>query len=271
MSDIPRFFCKFRNWRVTAEKDAKTGTYIEHHRTKDMLAAAEFYCQPPRFFDDPHDGLQGARPTGSDRDIDRFLIHNLEGVPEILQRHGFSSLTQLPQAKDVADQAAMRWLARKHSRRETRVLSLSGESGEELMWSFYADSHRGICLCFDPQHPFFAKARRVDYVEDPKRIPEPADNVPINDPLLYAKGASWAWQKEWRIVWPDESPRCIPFPRESLKAVVFGEWFHEAGFEDLTNTLVQGGYQVAIVQRERLPGSFGYQLVPRGTIEAKNG
>lgn len=238
MSKRPRFFCKFRNWRVTAEKDAKTGAYVEHHRTKDMLAAAQFYCQPPRFFDDPHDGLQGARATGSHRDIDRFIMHNLDGVPEIMRKHKLSSITQLSQVKDEADQRVMRRLARKRSRRETRVLSLSGQPGGELMWSFYGDNHRGICLCFDPTHPFFVDTRRVEYVSDPNQIPEPADDVPINDPLLYAKGAAWAWQEEWRIVWPGEEPRCVPFPRESLKAVVLGEWFQQAGFDDLIQTFV---------------------------------
>jgi hypothetical protein len=269
VSSRPRFFCKFRNWRVTAEKDAKTGTYVEHHRTKAMLSAAEFYCQPPRFFDDPHDSLQGARATGSHRDIDRFLMHNLDGVPEIMRKHKLSSITQLSQIKDEVDQVVMRRLARKHSRRETRVLSLSGQPGEELMWSFYGENHRGICLCFDPEHPFFARARPVEYVDDPDKTAEPTDDIPSNDPLLYTKGTVWAWQDEWRIVWPGEGPRCISFPRESLKAVVLGEWFQQAGFDDLIQTLVQGGYQAAICQMERLPGSFDYQIVPLGQIEPK--
>ena len=135
------------------------------------------------------------------------------------------------------------------------------------MWSFYADNHRGICLCFDPQHPFFAKARRVNYVDDPNKIPEPTDDIAANDPLLYTKGDSWKWQHEWRIVLPGENPRCISFPRESLKAVVLGEWFQQAGFDDLIQTLVNGRYQTAICQMERLPGSFDYQIVPLGQIE----
>lgn len=269
MNERPRFLCKFRNWKVSAEKDTRTGTYVERHRTKEMLAAAQFYCQPPRFFDDPHDSLQGARATGSHRDFDRFILHNLEGVPDILRKNGLSSITQLSNVKDEADKAVLRRLERKHSRRVTRVLSLSSQPGEELMWSFYGDNHRGICLCFDPQHPFFANARRVEYVDDPSKIPEPSDDVVTNDPLLYTKGDSWAWQQEWRIVWQDEEPRCIPFPRESLKAVVIGEWFQQAGFDDLIQILVNGGYQPAICQMERLPGSFDYQIVPLGKIQPK--
>jgi hypothetical protein len=269
MSARPNLFCKFRNWRVTAEKDPKTGAYIEHHRTKDLLTTGQFFCQPPRFFDDPHDGLQGARATGSHRDIDRFLMHNLDGVPEIMRKHKPSSITQLSQVKDAEDQKALGRLARKHSRRETRVLSLSAEPGNELMWSFYGDNHRGICLCFDSQHAFFKSARGVQYVDDPNKIAEPTDDIPVNDPLLYTKAESWAWQNEWRIVLQGEVPKAVTFPREALKAVVLGEWFQQAGFDDLIRTLVQGGYQAAIFQMERLPGSFDYQATPLGQIEAK--
>jgi hypothetical protein len=106
-------------------------------------------------------------------------------------------------------------------------------------------------------------------VDDPDKTAEPTDDIPSNDPLLYTKGTVWAWQDEWRIVWPGEGPRCISFPRESLKAVVLGEWFQQAGFDDLIQTLVQGGYQAAICQMERLPGSFDYQIVPLGQIEPK--
>lgn len=269
MSDRPQFFCKYRAWKGAVERDRTTGECVERNRTKELLLKAEFYCQPPRFFDDPHDGLQGARPTGGPRDIDRFILNNLRGVPEIMRKHGLSSLTQLGSVKDSEDVAALARLARKNSRRKTRVLSLSADHANELMWSFYADNHKGICLCFDPAHPFFASARSVEYVDDPKTIPECNDDHPISDPLIYCKGRAWEWQHEWRIVWADEEPKLIAFPRDSLKAVVVGDWFLQPWFDDLTQTLIQGGYRVPIYQMERLPDSFAFQTVPLGEIGPK--
>jgi hypothetical protein len=249
------------------EKNATTGTYVEHHRTKEMLLNAEFYCQPPRFFDDPHDGVQGARPTGSHRDIDRFLMLNLWGVPDMMRKHGISSITQLKQITDPDDRAQMARLERKHRRREVRVLSLSSVPGCEVMWAGYGDSHRGVCLCFDADHPFFAQARAVRYVDDPKEIVDPADDNPVNDPLLYAKSTAWAWQREWRLVWPGENPTLVEFPREALMAVVLGEWFQQGGLDELIETLKGGGYRVQLLQMERLPESFDYQVVPVGEIQ----
>jgi len=266
MNARPNLFCKFRDWKTTVEKDSATGTYVERHRAKDMLTTAQFYCQPPRFFDDPHDCLQGARATGGHRDMDRFLMHNLAGLPEIMRKNKLGSITQLSEVKDEADQKVIGLLARKHRRRETRVLSFSAEPGNELLWSFYGDNHQGICLCFDSQHVFFSNARKVLYIDDPNKITEPIDNIPANDPLLYAKANSWAWQKEWRIVFQGEAPKSVGFPREALKAVILGECFQHAGFDDLIKTLTQGCYQVDILQMERVSGSFAYQVVPLGQI-----
>ena len=268
MSERPQLFCKYRTWKASVERNRQTGVYFERNRTKELLQNAEFFCQPPRFFDDPHDGLQGARPTGGPRDIDRFIFNNLQGVPEIMRKHGLSSLTQLASVKDAEDVAALARLARKNSRRKTRVLSLSADHGNELMWSFYADNHKGICLCFDSAHPFFANAQPVDYVDAPSRIPECRDDHLASDPLLFCKGRAWEWQKEWRIVWADEEPKLVPFPRDSLKAVIVGDWFLQPWLDDLIQTLIKGGYRVPIYQMECQPDSFAFQTIPLGEITA---
>src|SRR6266404_2820404 len=73
----PALLCKFRSWKITGDRDPNTGEYQEHHRSREMLLNAQFYSQPPRFFDDPHDAQQGAKATGSPRDMDKFIIHDI--------------------------------------------------------------------------------------------------------------------------------------------------------------------------------------------------
>ena len=275
MKERPKLLCKFRPWKMTCEKDGRTGQYVEHNRTKELLCSAQFYCQPPRFFDDPHDGLQGARATGSPHDFDRFILHNIGiDVLRVMHDNKFGSLTQLDQATKPADLSAIKRAGQKHTRRLTRVLSLSAAPTSELMWSFYGDNHKGICLCFDSQHPFFANAREVQYADGPGDIPESTDDDSTNDPLLYCKGRAWIWQQEWRLAWTGEDPKLISFPREALRAVMLGEWFHESGFDDLIETLKQGGFgchsPLRILQMERVPDSFDYQVIHRGEIGPKN-
>lgn len=268
MTPRPALLCKFRTWKVTVERDPRTGECKEHHRSREMLLNAQFYCQPPRFFDDPHDAQQAAKATGSPRDIDKFVMHTIgREVIELMHRRGLTSLTQLSNLKEPGDLAIMQRAARKHERRRTRVLSLSGDPTSELMWSFYADEHRGICLGFDAEHPFFVKARPIRYVSNPAEIEPPTDSLPENDPLLYCKGEAWEWQHEWRLVWAGEEPRLVAFPPEALKFVILGEGFPHALFGELAEALEKGGYKPGLRHMERVPDSFDYQFVPGWTTK----
>ena len=274
MKDRPKLLCKFRHWSVTYEKDMRSGQYTEHHRTKEMLRNAQFYCQPPRFFDDPHDALQGARATGSSRDMDRLILHNIGiDILHAMSENKLGSLAQLDEVKAPADVVVIKRAGRKHRRGITRVLSLSSVPTNELMWSFYGDNHKGICLCFDSEHPFFATAKAVQYVDNPRDIPESCADDTADDPLLYCKGRAWDWQHEWRLIWAGEEPQLVMFPREALRAVILGEWFHEHGFDDLIGTLTQSGFgcqmPLHILQMERVPDSFDYHVIKRGQIGPK--
>ena len=70
-------------------------------------------------------------------------------------------------------------------------------------------------------------------------------------------------------MWAEEEPKLVRFPREALKAVVIGDWFPNSSFDDLTQTLIKGGYCVKIFQVERLPDSFEFQIVPPGVVGPK--
>jgi hypothetical protein len=248
------------------DKNPKTGEYKEHNRTREMLLNAQFYCQPPRFFDDPHDAQQGAKMTGSPRDFDKFFSH-VGDVFKLMGNRGLSSVTRIDELNDSEALAVRQFAKRKHQRRNNRVLSLSGDPTSQLMWSFYADEHRGICLCFDSEHPFFAKAQPMHYVTSPADIEAPTDSIPENDPLLYCKGRAWEWQHEWRLVWAGEEPRVISFPKDALKFVILGECFPHVRFSELAETLEKGGYNLKLIQMERLPDSFNYRFVPLWVTE----
>ncbi|MBK6787723.1 MAG: DUF2971 domain-containing protein [Betaproteobacteria bacterium] len=48
-------------------------------------------------------------------------------------------------------------------RRRYRMLCFSAHNDILLMWSHYADAHRGICLIFDAKDPVIGMARKVNY------------------------------------------------------------------------------------------------------------
>jgi hypothetical protein len=67
-----------------------------------------------------------------------------------------TSLTQMRGSTHPDVQSALSGLAGRQARRRCFVLSLSAVGDDDVMWSFYADEHRGICLELDGKNACFA-------------------------------------------------------------------------------------------------------------------
>jgi hypothetical protein len=136
-----------------------------------------------------------------------------------------------------------------------RILSLSSNNKEILLWSHYADEHKGICLeyrtvelydnhgsvpmhgiYFDPtqvqyQHQASTPdnlifADKVDYKDElPKKY-----NILTDDPIelkrfIYTKYSRWIYEDEWRIILPKEcipANSCAKLIPAILKGITFG-------------------------------------------------
>lgn len=74
------------------------------------------------------------------------------------------------------------------------LLCFSRSWHNPMLWSQYADSHRGICLGFEVNEKFFAP---VGYVKD--RIPLQLPLSPTNaKQLLFTKYRDWRYEEELR-------------------------------------------------------------------------
>ena len=114
------------------------------------------------------------------------------------------------------------------------ILCLSGCNDNELMWSHYADGHRGFVIEFDCNHPEFQQLGQhwiVEYPVDGKRPvynpQKPAAQFWLSKPLC------WKDEKEYRIMRQlkdrkEEIVKCgkvfylYEVPRVSIKAVYLG-------------------------------------------------
>lgn len=128
--------------------------------------------------------------------------------------------------------------------RNLRVTCFSEEEASLLMWSHYAESHKGAVLEFDT-HLLVSSWRRrlvpVQYlgilpqVVEPEswwkaavyRQPYPFDPIEIIDKLLTTKHECWSYEKEWRVVslYFEEQRDLfedLPFPTEALVSIRYG-------------------------------------------------
>lgn len=135
--------------------------------------------------------------------------------------------------------------------KQMRVLSFSGEETaptNPLMWSHYADGHRGACLKFDMVIWTRAKVETSGYVLDWVRYskdrplvdlahsnagqelpgsafgPLPQNIEPLHR-IAFTKHEDWAYEREWRMVCSQRDGKkkiYLSFPQGALAEVVMG-------------------------------------------------
>ncbi len=129
---------------------------------------------------------------------------------------------------------------------KTRVLCLSKDPANELMWSHYADGHRGIVLGFRAKgfRPF-SDARPVSYVADLRSHEHviPPDSDSHQQASLFHKKKSWSYEKEWRLVYPD-NVKYLTMGDQVFQNVTFGYRTSTKDKKMITNCISNAGLQI---------------------------
>ena len=120
------------------------------------------------------------------------------------------------------------------------ALSLSEVPNQELIWSHYAEEHKGYAIGFDSLHPFFNQKksdsddlrhlRRIEYRDAPPVINLMNTN---GSELFFVKSSKWTYEAEWRMLLPlsdatkviDKEPYAIHlfnFPVKAIKSIILG-------------------------------------------------
>lgn len=122
----------------------------------------------------------------------------------------------------------------------TRVLSLTQNPKNILMWGHYAQSHRGFVIEFNNEHSFFNQKRsekdeygflrKVIYQKD---LPSIDPNQEGQVTHFLTKSLDWKYEKEWRMLLPESSAdKKIEFenkifdlyyiPSDAIKNIILG-------------------------------------------------
>ena len=125
-----------------------------------------------------------------------------------------------------------------------------------LMWSHYAQHHRGICLVFDTSNDiesfFVAKVRYTDEFT-PRNYFDDYTNAAMI--MLTTKSNDWQYEQEYRLVNKDQG--AISYHREALVGVIFGCKITQENMLSVINTIETSGYKnVEYRQAYTLPNSF---------------
>lgn len=188
---------------------------LSNEYTLDIFRKCELYFSAPKDFNDPFDC--------------KFL-------PVIESQKDFASVMAQRQTLDYDKEEVRNKIEEKDGLIELvtkavdNVMNRKGiccfakKDTEILMWSHYADNHKGICLGFDVREDpgFFVFPMIIDYTENYPKVDVSRKNGMDNyvTTLLKNKYLGWAYEDEVRVYKP--SPKVYSFHPKALKSVIFG-------------------------------------------------
>ena len=140
----------------------------------------------------------------------------------------------------------------------------SGKRDDILMWSHYADSHRGICLEFDEACPLFAAAQQVKYSKFRSPINRYSDDYDaMAEKALLTKSDHWKYEAEWRSLRLDEGPGTVRFAPEHLTGIVIGACATNATVERVKEWTAMRSTPWTVYQATVNDGAFVLDVVRR--------
>jgi hypothetical protein len=121
---------------------------------------------------------------------------------------------------------------REQIRAKVGVTCFSEKVDDILLWSYYADMHKGFCLEFDTQIPIMegqqkTEAYKIKYTKSNSYRRFSIRDILMNQTsvselLLTTKSYHWHYEEEWRIFSNEGGDKAYPFNINALTGIYFG-------------------------------------------------
>ena len=197
--------------KATAWHDGHRTLYhwqrYDESRLADILLTQRVYCSNPGAFNDPWDckphfnsGLL-SEPDENERHVQWAVDICRRNTPmseQALESMRTTLLTDPVLAAELIDQNSRELGS--FIDKIYRVYCLGPDVGNLLMWSHYADNHRGVCLEFNLHNDVMCGALRCQYLQDfpIMRLYETSEEANLQ--ILLAKSEVWSYEREYRLV-----------------------------------------------------------------------
>ena len=122
--------------------------------------------------------------------------------------------------RDILDLKIKWWEAHKN----LRISCFTEEATNILMWAYYAEQQKGICIEFDPSKAplFFENLREVKYRTQLAMIGRNIREGLDYNEILITKAKQWQHEKEWRVIRDDLHSDFFPISPQAITSVIFG-------------------------------------------------
>jgi len=142
----------------------------------------------------------------------------------------------------------------KSKKKDFKVSCFSEISDDVLMWSHYADKHRGICVGFDLEHMTKEYVLYpVNYITEVQKIHGMANTPYVFYYWVTFKADRWTYEKEIRAV-SKNGKSLIPYPQEAVSEVIFGCNVKQSTIDKSVKALKKLGYRKVKFFRMEIDG-----------------
>lgn len=226
-----------------------------NHNTLKMFINSEIYCNSPKNFNDPFDCKINVKSNYSQQEIEKFFSQwDYSDLGN--EKTNYESFKK----ECLKNNSAFVNLIH-HSFNEIRnkigVACFSKNNDNLLLWSHYADSHKGICVKFDVTKSldFFENMNLVRYSKEYAITDYINNKTDIIEKGILMKSKDWEYEEEVRV-W-HEGSKSYPINREAIQEVIFGLNISDNEIETYINLFVNSGYNYLKLKKAILnPSEF---------------
>lgn len=253
----------FYKYRSFGDSESEAERRTLQQRLKDMIVDQKVYFSKPSQFNDPFDCHPRISVGYSESRYQQWIKNIVEQDPrsQSLESHFKERLTkniaQMQQNPKLRNQ-----IFRDIIDSDTAIFSMSKTCKSLLQWSYYADSHRGLCLQYSIGSDFCsAQLFEVDYV----RFRHIVDIVCACENVKYmhkevlraatTKSKAWRHEKEVRAIRVGAGE--FAGPKAALTAICFGLKTTPANKSMVRGWLSRAGLSVEFFDMLDNPTNFG--------------
>lgn len=149
------------------------------------------------------------------------------------------------------------------------VFCLSDTNSNILMYSHYADKHRGICIGLnmknlvlhfdDLDDDTFWPVKYIDEYDPPDFLDD--DERKVADWLLCTKLIDWSYEREWRITSRGKKGEC-DFPEQILVEIILGCQISSEDETTVRKINAQRKYPAKLFKAKKKRREIGLDIVP---------
>ena len=253
----------FYKYRSFGESESEAQQRRLQQQLKDMIVNQKLYFSEPSQFNDPFDCHPRISVGYSESRYQQWIKNIVEQNPHSrLLAPGFKERLTKNIALLQQDPELRNRIFRDILDSDTAIFSMSKTYKNLLQWSYYADSHKGLCLQYSIGSDFCgAQLFEVDYV----RFRHIVDIVEADKNKKYmrkevlraatTKSKAWSHEKEVRAIRVGSGE--FVCPRSTLTAIGFGLNTSPANKSMVREWVEQAGLSVDFFDMRDNPINFG--------------